>query len=266
MQLEILSRAPLKGSLQAPILFIHGVCHGAWCWQYWIDWFAERGRQVYAVSLRGHGKSDGKEALDEFGLQDYRDDVLKVAREIGQENTGRRPVLVGHSMGGAVAQLVMAAEPALFSGLVLLASLPPDSMRFLEILRMLINVRAHRALNKLMNGRTLAADETLSLVFFDQRLSREQAEQFGPLLQPESRRAQKELVSFRAPPVSSPLPKLVLGSARDSLFGRAALTRTARHFDADLLILEEGCHDVMLDPVWRDYAIKLDEWLALKVL
>lgn len=261
MKLETVHRRAANDSGKTPILFVHGANHGAWCWEYWADWFADRGRDVTALSLRGHGESEGREAIHSFELNDYCDDLLKTAREFG-----RRPIVVGHSMGGAVTQLAIAANPALFSAAVLLASLPHNSLRPRELLSLLLNFPHLRSMKRLSRGETLSPQEVLALSFFERRISLEQAKRYALLLQPESRHAVRELAAFRAPPVASALPMLVLGSSRDRFFGRAALQRTALHYGADLEIRDEGCHDLMVDQDWPVFAEKLDTWLTRKSL
>ena len=76
MTLEILSRNPKKGSAHAPLLFVHGAYTGAWCWdEYFLPWFAERGFEAHAISLRGHGGTPAPGALDLAGIDDYVADL-----------------------------------------------------------------------------------------------------------------------------------------------------------------------------------------------
>jgi len=70
MRLEIISRQPAAshGSRESlhptPLLFIHGMFHGAWCWDaHFLDYFAGHGFAAYVVSLRGHGNSEGGDTL-----------------------------------------------------------------------------------------------------------------------------------------------------------------------------------------------------------
>lgn len=43
---------------QPSIVFVHGAMHGAWaCDEHFLSWFADRGRHVVALDLRGHGNS-----------------------------------------------------------------------------------------------------------------------------------------------------------------------------------------------------------------
>ncbi|NJK46043.1 MAG: alpha/beta hydrolase, partial [Pleurocapsa sp. SU_196_0] len=82
-----------------PVLFLHGAWLGAWCWQDWMQSFHARGYTVIAPSYRGHGNSGGRERLRVTRLSEYLEDVVEVAATLE-----RPPVIVAHSMGGAVAQ------------------------------------------------------------------------------------------------------------------------------------------------------------------
>lgn len=63
-----------------------------------------------------------------------------------------------------------------------------------------------------------------------------------------------------------PLPLLVLGSRQDYLFGASILQRTAAHYQTETVILEQGCHDLMLDPDWANSAGHIADWLAAQSL
>lgn len=69
---------PIVENPKGFIVLVHGICHGAWCWENFIDFFAAQGYQCYAVSLRGHSNSEGKEDLNSFALSDYVEDVKTV--------------------------------------------------------------------------------------------------------------------------------------------------------------------------------------------
>jgi len=57
--LSVTTRRPETARDAPPLLFVHGICHGAWCWEeHFLPWFAERGFEAHAVDLRGHGASD----------------------------------------------------------------------------------------------------------------------------------------------------------------------------------------------------------------
>ena len=118
MKLEVLSRETAGAEASAPLLFVHGSSHAAWCWdEHFLPWFATEGFNAYAVSLRGHGKSEGSDRLRWTSVSDYVDDVRSVALRLPGA-----PVLIGHSLGGLVVQKYLERYTA--SGAVLLAPSP----------------------------------------------------------------------------------------------------------------------------------------------
>jgi pimeloyl-ACP methyl ester carboxylesterase len=57
--------------------------------------------EVYALDLRGHGKSDGKPGDIDYVGQ-YEDDLVDVIRTVREEKPDGKIVLAGHSMGGGI--------------------------------------------------------------------------------------------------------------------------------------------------------------------
>ena len=78
--LEVIARECAGESDRPPLLFVHGAGHGAWCWaEHFLDFFAEHGFDSYALSLRDHGESGGRERLRWTSIADYVSDVEQVA-------------------------------------------------------------------------------------------------------------------------------------------------------------------------------------------
>jgi pimeloyl-ACP methyl ester carboxylesterase len=257
--LEVISLPAHGPSAGPPLLLVHGICHGAWCWRdHYAPFFAEHGHDVHMLSLRGHGGSGGREALDQAGLEDYVSDVLAVARELPAP-----PVVIGHSMGGAVVQLAVPRDPGLFAGAVLLAPMVPGGFTPSELIRSLRSPLGQLAMFRLNAGKRLSPKETARLPFFSGRLSMEEAVRIAPLLQRESRRATRELLRFTVPGGRFPVPLVVLGSRGDAYFGEAAVTRTAHHFGVEPTLVDDCCHDLMLDPAWSISAGIIRDWVAV---
>ena len=107
MQLELVHRQPETLASATPILFVHGAWHAAWCWdEYFLPYFAQHGYASYALSLRGHGSSQGKERLRWWRIADYVADVAQVVVGGGRGSThaaahdrGNRPDLRHASAG-----------------------------------------------------------------------------------------------------------------------------------------------------------------------
>lgn len=100
-----------------PVLFVHGMFGGAWMFEGWQRWFAERGWSSTAIDLRGHHGSHPVPDMGRVSVREFADDVIAVAQAMGS------PVVIGHSMGGLVAQLV--AEAGAAAAAVLLCAAPP---------------------------------------------------------------------------------------------------------------------------------------------
>ncbi len=96
-----------------PLVLIHGAGGSH------LHWPRELRRlsltDVYALDLPGHGKSEG---VGRQSVAEYADRVLEWAKDAWVQ----RPVLVGHSMGGAIALQAALQAPAAVSGLVLVGS------------------------------------------------------------------------------------------------------------------------------------------------
>ena len=86
-----------------------------------MPWFAARGYHCYAVSLRGHGQSEGGGPINTWSLSNYAEDVARVADGLEQQ-----PVLIGHSMGAVVVQKLL--EQREYPGMVLMAPSPREGM------------------------------------------------------------------------------------------------------------------------------------------
>ncbi len=90
---------PATQTHPTPILFQHGMWHAAWCWRDWQMALAERGWKSHAISLPGHGGSERRKSVRFSTMQDY---VAVLRTEVGRFETP--PILIGHSMGGALVQ------------------------------------------------------------------------------------------------------------------------------------------------------------------
>ncbi len=107
-----------KGSGQVAIVFLHYWGGSSRTWGPVIDQLSDHHRCV-AVDLRGWGKSD--RTASDFSLAAQASDVEAVIAELGLTDF----VLVGHSMGGKIAQLVASRHPFGLCALVLVAPAPP---------------------------------------------------------------------------------------------------------------------------------------------
>ncbi len=257
MKLEILSRQPANPAPAPPLLFVHGAWHGAWCWEeHFLPYFAERGFAAYALSLRGHGASEGRANLRWARVADYVADVAQVARDLPSA-----PIVVGHSMGGGVVQRYLEEHHAPAG--VLLAALPPAG----ALATTLRIATRHPWIFARMNfGLTLyPLVETAALVreaFFSAGLSDEAVAHFADRMQDESYLGFLDMVAFARPrPKRVKTPLLVLGGAEDRIFLPKEVAATASAYGIEPVMFAGMAHDLMLEPGWQAVADRMIEWI-----
>jgi pimeloyl-ACP methyl ester carboxylesterase len=242
-ELEVLRAGPTSESV--PVVFVHGVCHDAWCWNPFLEFFAARGQHALALSLSGHGASSGHREIHRFGLDHYVCDVLDVVGRLAAP-----PLLVGHSMGGAVVQRYLAAHGATVAGAVLFASATAGGVggrKFVDAVR---GIGPRTLVNgvRIVRGSPSSAERVNDTPFFGGRLSPTDAAKYAKHLGPESLRAIWDLLK-RFPINAAGLPPvMVIGSRNDDLFGERSQRLTARAYGVAPLLLDGLCHDMMLDP------------------
>jgi acylglycerol lipase len=100
-----------------PVVIVHGAGEHGGRYAYVAERLADAGHPVYACDHRGHGRSDGARAQIERMATLVADLGLFITRV--REEEGRRPFLVGHSLGGAVSLNYAIAHGDTLEGLVL---------------------------------------------------------------------------------------------------------------------------------------------------
>ena len=248
MQLEILADLPTRNANVPPLLFVHGAWHGAWCWkEYFFPYFSSQGVSCYALSLRGHGASEGMERIHSFSLSDYVDDVLEVMKQLKE-----KPVLIGHSMGGEIVQRVAHAYPDKVKAVILLASAPPQGATLPDqLLFLLTHVREMFQINLFNQGKSLQFPIQF---LFSKLLTVEEKEKFTKLLQPESQLVMRNLGKrfLPVPTESSPqLSMLVLGAKKDTIAREKTIRSIAKFYRTQPVIFPDIGHDMMLDNGWE---------------
>lgn len=235
---EVLSAVPDEPTGRPPLLMVHGLAHAAWCFgENWVPAAADAGFPAYAVSLRGHGGSAGARHLRRTLTRDYVHDVLQTIIELPEP-----PVLIGHSNGALVAQLVADRYP--LRGLVLLTPAPLHSA--VGDLLAIAKDRPVDALGAVV-GRTLSMEPEILFEGLDPQVARTYADRTGP----ESPLVQWELLlPRRRGPIRCPV--LVIGTPDDRLVRPADVARTAADYGTEPIWFPGMGHDVMLDRGWED--------------
>ena len=261
MNLELITRQPDRPSFPIPILFVHGAWHGAWCWnEFFMPYFAWRGYTPFAFSYRGHGASDGRRTLLANLARAYVEDLGWAVAEV-ERQTGRRPVIVAHSLGGYVTQKYLESHQV--PAAALLASIPASGALgyFLRFMRRHPGPFLKTVVT--LNGYHLIGTPALtSEGFFSADLPEEQLDRYFEQMIPESFLAGLE-ASFNLPhPGKVSTPILVLGAANDQVFTVEEQTRTAQAYHAPVEIFPDMAHDMILEKSWQLAADRIMGWLG----
>lgn len=235
---------------RTPVLMVHGAFHGWWAYQRWLGLFAALGFPAYALSLRGH---EGAEKLDDkalcaTGMDDYADDVRSAIEAIGCP-----PLLIGHSLGGLIAQMV-AARPDAVRGLALIGSAGPAALGA---------------------TRDFLWPEDVPLMFPPERMRKsmfhhiddgEFAAIYGRLV-PESPRALNEsgLARIAIAPEAITCPILIVGTEHDGI-GLHKSAAIAEYYGADRVDVPGTSHDCLLEDAGLDAGHEVLRWMLARAL
>lgn len=251
MKLETITRTPSNQKHKTPLLFVHGMWHGAWCWdEFFLPFFADAGYHVTALSLRGHAGSEGKIAGS--SIMDYVRDVEEVAKTLPTP-----PMLIGHSMGGFIVQKFLERNSAPAG--VLLAPAPPYGVwngtwlvlkhSPLTLLKILTRFRLQPLVE---------TPESVRWAFFSEDLPREQLLKYHAKMNDESFRMYLDLLGLnlvRTKKIKTPL--LVLGAREDTVISNGDVEKTAHAYNTTAEFFPHMAHDMMLEKGWQGVAERI---------
>lgn len=234
------------------LLLLHGAAGGAWVWN---EGFGARlaagGHPVLAPEFRRGSASAPA------GLADFTEDARAALAAI------RRPVvLVGHSLGGLIAQRLLA--DAAVRGAVLLAPVPPEGLAWANWRLAMADPPLWRALAR-MHEPEIGAREAAVLRrgLFSANTPEALALRHLRRMGGESRAA---LIEAQAPQPVPPAwglgkPAVLFGARRDPLVPADALVRSAAWHAAPFALLDGTGHMMMLDAGWDALADRILAWL-----
>ncbi len=265
--LEVLHHIPAEKKFKTPILFVHGAYVGAWCWEEnFLPYFADLGFEVYAISLRGHGRSWGRMFVHSYGIREYVKDVEQVILH----NVKEEVVLVGHSMGGAVVQqyLKKHEHQAQCKGAVFMSAVPyhgvaPSSME--------IAMRDPMSMMQIqlvqMFGSSFATPDFARKSLFTPDTPMKDLIRYRPLFQPESFNTIWDVIVAEMPTKNDlkDIPLHFMGGKKDMIFSVDSIRKSAHKLGCEPVFLPKSSHMMMLDPYWQDAADELIGWLKLNV-
>lgn len=216
------------------LVFLHGVGGGRAVWDHQLPYFAALGYDARAWDQPGYG---GTPAVEPY-------DLARVARALEGRLPDEPAVLIGHSMGGFVAQEAYARFPARIRALVLCFTSAAFGGAGSDFARQFVATR----IGPLDQGRSMA--EVAARVIPGMRGSRSRddgvahAERVMAAVPPDTyRKAVRLLTTFdrRALLPEIRVPTLVLAGGEDRVAPAAVMERMAQKIPGAEFVRLEGC-------------------------
>ncbi len=234
-----------------PVLFVHGYFASAMVFEEWLAFFAARGFPSYALNLRGREGSRLGADLGRASIADFVEDATTVARRVGAA------IIVGHSMGGLIAQRLAAQGDARVT--VLLTPAPP---RGITVLSTRVLIKQLKYLPAILRSRIVApdADDLRAIVL--NRVPAAQQESVLRHLSPDSGRAAREMIT--GVPVDARrvrCPMLVVVADEDRFIPKAIGARIAKRYHAPLMTTTGHAHMLVVEPGWELIAEAVASWI-----
>jgi pimeloyl-ACP methyl ester carboxylesterase len=248
---------------QPTVIFAHGAFCGGWAFEHFRLPFEARGLRCVAPDMRGHAPGSPRGAAANLSMSDYAADL---ARLIGDEE--EPPILIGHSLGGLVAQMAAAKVPV--RALVLLAPSPPWGV-------------AGGSMGEAISAMSLYALGPFWLLPVDpdyasakgyslDRLPSAERHAIFERMVAESGRALWETLNWWLDPMTTTsvqpsaiqAPVLALSGERDHIHPPATVVQVAERLGGEFRTLKDMSHWLVAEPGWDLVADACLDWLEEK--
>lgn len=239
-------------------IMVHGAFCGGWAFDAFRRPFEAAGYRVLAPSLKGHAPG---ETVAGLSMADYAGQVADLVRE-----QPAPPVLVGHSLGGLVAQ--MAAARADVAALVLLAPSPPWGVAG-GTLEEAVSAMSLYALGPFWM-QAIEPDYAAARHYSLDRLDKAARKAVFARMTSESGRALWEALNWWLDPFLTTQvaadrirrPVLALAGERDLIHPPATVRQTAARLGGETRVLAGMSHWLLSEPGWEAAAAHCLDWLA----
>jgi pimeloyl-ACP methyl ester carboxylesterase len=214
-----------------PLVFLHGVGGGHHAWEHQLPYFGGLGYPSHAWDQPGYGHSA---IVEPYDLEHVAASLARLIESLGKEPV----VLVGHSMGGMVAQEAYARHPQLIKALALCFTSPAFAGGRSDFTKQFIAAR----IGPLDQGKTMAeiAAQLIPTMGSNSRL----AEQVMAGVPPDTyRKAVRLLTTFdrRKELAAIKVPTLVVAGSEDKTAPPVVMEKMALKIPGAEYVVLEGC-------------------------
>lgn len=243
------------------MLFIHGGGGTSEYLKNYLLFFARAGWQSYALNLRGHHPSDQEFALAQITIEDYIEDVERVMQDLGIENCA----LIGHSMGGLIAQKA-AMHFKSVKALITIASAPPSGVALEMHADLLDPETIMKSVWEMVNLTPAATSAFMAEKTLLNNIDENEREEIFRMFVAESLMVGYQIAQgVFVDPAKIKCPKLVVGCKLDMMSPESMEQKLAEFLKADYIAYDQFAHLPMLETGWEQSAKDIARWLKNKV-
>ncbi|HEU4564604.1 MAG TPA: alpha/beta fold hydrolase [Gemmatimonadaceae bacterium] len=245
-----------RGEARPPVLLIHGLFAGAWVLAEWQRRLAARGYPAYAIDLRGRPGGRPVPDLGRVPFAAYLEDAMEAARRLAAE-TGRNPIVIGHSLGGLIAQKL--AEADVVTAAVLVCPAPP---RGIPLVGLTLYARLLKYLPAILGARpVLPSRADADAVILNAVPPDERAAGYARLV-PDSGRAGRDiLLGVPVDAARVRCPVLVVSASEDRFVPPRIAHHVAKRYRAPFREYFGNGHFLPGEPGWETALDEIEHWL-----
>lgn len=243
-----------------PMVFVHGIYHGAWCWEEkFFGYFLSRGHSCHAVQLPStRDLPKGVKPLEYYA---------KIVREYAQK-LSPAPVLVGHSMAATIVSDIVQETPnwrAVLMG-------PPTKEGLLNGTKQ--TIRNHpllylKALLTMNIDHLYHSDAIIRRFFLSAPIDDGEYARYAAKMRNghEALSILNTLMAYKPRPRPQVGPGvLVMGGELDRSVSRADLEQVASwHPNSTVMTIPGVSHDMMLEKNWEAAAKAIADWSSTQI-
>ncbi len=234
-----------------PILFVHGLWASGSLFERWLPFAAERGWDAWAINLRGRDDSRPGTEIGTASMRDFADDARAMLDRLGDV------VLVGHSMGSLIAQMV--GDDPRVRALVLMCPIPPRGIVSLSgpVLR-----SSGPYLARMLRGRAFRPGREAQERIIMNRLAPEDGDAWYAASIVDSGVAARQMAlgAVKVDAAAIRAPVLVVSAADDRISPPGLQPKIVRRYRAEHRTFAGHAHLITLEPDWETPATAVLGW------
>lgn len=247
-------------ALKAPVIMVHGAFCGGWAFDQFRAPFEAAGHQVIAPDLPGHAAHEKGRGVAGLSMTDYVRPIVALIQEQRQP-----PILIGHSLGGLVAQMAAARAP--ITGLILLAPSAPWGVA-LSSPEEALSAFSLYALGPFWSL-AVDPDRAAARLYLLNRLPQQALRETYARLVPESGRALFETLNWWFDPFATTLvsaarvraPVLGVAGESDVIHPPATVRATTERLGGQVVVAPGASHWLPAEPGWEATAQLCLDWI-----